>query len=83
MTTQSGKFRSNSSFVGMIENLGDAYEAAEECFGMVQLLAHTLELASGPDGYRPMPHRSRQEWIEWACANYMTGLKIGKVQRNR
>jgi hypothetical protein len=29
MITKSGKLRSNESFTGMIENLGDAYEAQE------------------------------------------------------
>lgn len=42
MTTKSGKLRSNESFTAMIENLGDAYEAAEECYGMVWYLAAQL-----------------------------------------
>lgn len=35
MTTRKGKLRNNATFCGMIENPGDAYEAAEECYGMV------------------------------------------------
>ena len=38
-TTDDGKLRSNESFVGMIENLGDAYEMAEEMYGMIWWLA--------------------------------------------
>ena len=48
MTTKSGKLRSNASFTGMIENLGDAYEAAEECYGMIWFLAEQLASVLDP-----------------------------------
>lgn len=35
ITTKKGKFRG----ISLIDNLGDAYEALEECFGMIQVLA--------------------------------------------
>lgn len=38
-TTKLGNLRSNESFVLMIQNLGDAYEMAEEMFGMIWYLA--------------------------------------------
>lgn len=38
-TTDDGNLRSNKSFVQLIENLGDAYEMAEEMYGMIWWLA--------------------------------------------
>lgn len=38
--TKSGRLLSNESFVDMIENLGDAYEAVEEFYGMIWFLAN-------------------------------------------
>lgn len=37
--TDTGDFRDNGSFVDMIDNLGDAYEMAEEMYGMIWYLA--------------------------------------------
>lgn len=34
-----GRLRDNNSFAGMIENGGDAYEMAEEMYGMIWWLA--------------------------------------------
>lgn len=39
VVTDSGRLRNNDSFVLFIENLGDAYEAVEEMYGMIWLLA--------------------------------------------
>lgn len=33
------QLRDNEDFAGMIENIGDAYEMAEEMYGMIWLLA--------------------------------------------
>jgi hypothetical protein len=74
MTTRSGKLRNNESFVNMIENLGDAYEAAEECYGMVHYLADIIAREWG---------QPQQGVIAEAVANYKTGLSIGGVQRER
>jgi hypothetical protein len=38
-TTDDGRLYSNEKFVQMIENLGDAYEMAEEMYGMIWWLA--------------------------------------------
>lgn len=35
-----GTFISSENFPNMIENLGDAYEALEECYGMIVWLAN-------------------------------------------
>jgi hypothetical protein len=75
MTTPKGKLRSNESFCGMIENLGDAYETAEECFGMVWWLARALA--------EHEPDVSREQWIARAEQHYRDGLELGGVQRSR
>jgi hypothetical protein len=80
MTTGTGRLRNNESFCGMAENLGDAYEAAEECYGMVWYLAARIAEVRGPG--RP----SRGEVlavIREAEARYKEGLKLGGVQRDR
>jgi hypothetical protein len=74
MTTPKGKLRSNESFCGMIENLGDAYEAAEECFGMVQYLAEQIAVETNAD---------RGQVIADAQEHYKDGLELGGVQRSR
>lgn len=40
VTTKKGKLRNNETFVDAIENLGDAYEAVEELYGMIWYLAN-------------------------------------------
>jgi hypothetical protein len=75
MTTKSGKLRNNTSFCGMIENLGDAYEAAEECYGMVWWMARALSERE--------PDISREQWIARAEQNCREGLRLGGVQRSR
>ncbi len=75
-TTKTGELLSNERFAGMVENLGDAYETAEEMFGMIWWLAGAL---AGTGSARP----SRQEklaFINQAQANYRDGLEDGRVQ---
>lgn len=36
---ENGNLISNKEFSGMIENLGDAYEMAEECWCLIQILS--------------------------------------------
>ena len=57
-TTKNGRLRSNESFVDMIENLGDAYEMAEEMWGMIWVLAQQADdpIAAVED--------ARQRWNE-------------------
>lgn len=74
MTTSKGKLLNNERFCGMIENLGDAYEAAEECYGMVQYLAGQLADLTGA---------SRQDIIREAEGHYKDGLELGGVQKAR
>jgi hypothetical protein len=74
MTTKSGKFRDNESFCGMIENLGDAYEAAQECYGMVQYMAEAIARET---------NASRADVIRDAQEHYQDGLALGGVRRSR
>lgn len=53
----------------MIENLGDAYEAIEEMFGMIWFLA-----AMGPDS----PAMSPADLVDHARLNYKAGLKLSE-----
>ena len=64
ITDEEGRFAG----IALIENLGDAYEALEECYGMVQVLARELTR------YRPVP---RQAIIEFAVQASAEGLEIG------
>ena len=77
MTTRSGRLRDNESFCGMIENLGDAYEAAEECFGMVWYLARLIAVQHRDDPAR----QNLMDFIEQARVNYREGLREGGVSR--
>ncbi len=72
MTTDSGKLRNNESFCEMLENLGDCYEAAEECYGMVQWLANEWSVLTGA---------SKVQIIREAERHYKAGLEIGGVQK--
>lgn len=81
MTTSKGKLLSNENFTGMIENLGDAYDAAEECYGMVWYLAKQLADIGDREG---KPSRSDiLGVITEAKACHQEGLKLGGVQRER
>lgn len=79
MTTGDGRFRNNESFNGMLENGGDCYEAAEECFGMVQYLADAMAGITQVGGGMFVP-RTRAELINEARENYRHGLRVGGVQ---
>ena len=37
---EKGALVTNEEFIGQIENLGDAYEMAEECWYLIQILAN-------------------------------------------
>lgn len=67
VTTRTGNLRDNDSFVQMIENLGDAYEAVEEMYGMIWHLAHNEDAWLNPAGA-----------VEEARQNYKKGLKLAK-----
>lgn len=74
MTTRSGMLRNNESFCDMIENPGDAYGAAGECFGMVYWLADQAAAATGG---------ARTDFVQQAVAHYKEGLRLGGVQQPR
>lgn len=77
ITTDDGKFR-NVTFAQLIENLGDAHEAAEECYGMVWWLADQLAavLRTLP-GNVPIPV---PELIRTAQDHYRDGLRLGGTE---
>jgi hypothetical protein len=81
MTTKHGKLRNNESFTDLIENLGDAYEAAEECFGMIWVLAAQVTRQSA--GTSSPTREQILATIRRAEVNYQEGLGIGGVQRHR
>lgn len=82
MTTRKGRLLPDERFTGMIENLGDAYEAAEECFGMVWFLAHALAGMIHHD--QASPTRAQvMDLIAQAQASYRDGLEEGGVARER
>lgn len=59
---EQGDLRTNESFVEMIENLGDAYEMAEECWYLIQILSggdkDKISKASGTM-YQMLRHKYR------------------------
>lgn len=74
-TTKRGKLRSNESFVGMVENLGDAYEMAEEMYGMIWYLANAVTVTAGTPG-------DEAALVDLARENYQLGLRVSPgVQR--
>jgi len=84
MTTSKGRLRNSETFCGRIENGGDAYEAAEECYGMIWWLARTVAGLREDDFGGPERTRDGMlDIIAEAEANYRDGLKLGGVQRDR
>jgi hypothetical protein len=80
MTTPKGKLLNNETFTGMIENPGDAYEAAGECYGMIWWLASALARDSqGSNGDR----EAILSYIREASECYEDGLSTGGVQSTR
>lgn len=72
--TDQGNLISNERFPQMIENLGDAYEMAEEMYGMIWWLAKMA-----PDA-GPVP---AQELVEMARQQYATGLHLANQTPNK
>lgn len=60
-----GNLLENEKFVGMIENLGDAYEMAEELYGMIWYLAQ----------FHPQPNLA----VAAARGHYLEGLEYAKT----
>lgn len=40
ITNEKGDLKTNKEFIDSIENLGDAYEMAEECWYLIQILSN-------------------------------------------
>lgn len=72
MTTPGKQLLNNENFHDMLENGGDVYEAAEECFGMIWWLADQLVTA--------FPGTTRETWIDMAVTNHQDGLELGGQQ---
>jgi lipopolysaccharide biosynthesis regulator YciM len=66
----------NGKFQGtlLIENLGDAYEALEECYGMIQYLADVVATEWGQE---------HAAVIREAKENHEAGLRIGGMVQRR
>ena len=63
VTNDDGQLLDNESFLETIDNLGDAYEAVEEMYGMIWYLAN--QHASPP---------MTKLVVDTAAANYQQGL---------
>lgn len=74
VVTRQGNLRSNESFIQSIENLGDAYEATEEMYGMIWWLAHM-----GPSAGPMMPH----DLVEMARQYSHMGLELAKANKEK
>jgi hypothetical protein len=70
ITTKSGKFQGTR----LIDNLGDAYETLEQCYGMIQWLAEQIALETNSD---------RPAVIVDAQAHYKDGLATGGQAEKR
>jgi hypothetical protein len=74
VVTNNGNLVDNERFVQMVENLGDAYEAVEEMYGMIWWLAH-MAADSGPT--------PPGELVEMARQHYAVGLKLAESNPNK
>jgi hypothetical protein len=83
MTTRSGKLLNNESFCDMIENLGDAYEAAEDCYGMIWWLARAYWPGLKLPEHSEPPRTTVMHYVEEAVKNHQAGLRYGGVQKPR
>lgn len=70
--TDQGNLVSNKTFVGMIENLGDAYEMTEEMYGMIWWLAYNEDSCVDPAAA-----------VEAARMNYKKGLELAKTNKDK
>lgn len=69
-----GNLLDNEAFIGMVENLGDAYETVEEMFGMIWWLACMAQDA---------PPMSAADLVESARQQYAIGLELAKQQTRK
>lgn len=71
ITNDDGKWAGTN----LIENLGDAHEALEQCYGMIQVLSWVLEDATLDFGSL----HTRADYIKWAEDNWEHGMKIAEL----
>jgi len=72
--TDHGNLISNDRFPDMIETLGDAYEMAEEMYGMIWFMAHMVADA---------PAMTPEDLVEHARQNYPHGLRLAAANKNK
>lgn len=68
-------YRDSDGSFPLIENMGDAVEALEECYGMVQWLAQRLAEANVNPIIGPLFDRAY--WIDQAQRFYRQGYELG------
>lgn len=68
-----GQLLCNEQFAGMIENIGDAYEMAEEMYGMIHFLAEQIRTFSADEHGNDVSLRGI---VEEARLNYRIGLSM-------
>lgn len=83
-TARDGRLLDPVRFGQMIENGGDAYEMAEEMYGMAHWLAGQLVTKEGREDQPPVPWEPdastrHRDFIELARQNHRHGLAIGGV----
>lgn len=61
IVNKKGKFIRNEKFINQIDNLGDAYEMAEECWHMIQILAN---------GDQDKIAKAKRIMYEQGCGNF-------------
>lgn len=69
VTTKKGKFQGTI----LLDHLGDAYEALEECYGMVYWLAASVAIETSED--RGAAPKELTRIIENARVNYRQGIE--------
>lgn len=74
-TTKKGKLRNPESMQQMLDTFGDCYEAIEEMYGMIQLLAE--EIANEQSGAQA----DRALIIESVRQRYSEGIELGGRQK--
>lgn len=77
-SSKTGKLVAPTDSIGGVENLGDAYEAIEEMYGMIWWLAsqwdHDLDQLKGVGPYDVAA--SVAQFVEEARQNYREGLEV-------
>jgi hypothetical protein len=73
ITDEDGRFDG----AAMLDHPGDAHEALQQCYGMIQLLADRLAQTGARTSLLIGGIPTRQQWIAYAEDHYREGLEIG------